>query len=209
MELRSTKDDIDVVLDIAKRYGVKVFLHSSFPHASMHSGLAKQPDSCNTRGLTKKDTSARASGGPTAHHCDPSQRTVWFQHLDIAGVETHLHEICHVIMSPPGHDIDQLSEDVVLMPFERVLARQCLSPKSYKLVLRWQLNTQIEWWNAKLKKYYGLLEDVPNYTHQWHWRMSHAALRRMGVIKNGRVTWKRPNWRYANRALFDRGNLLG
>lgn len=199
------KDDIDKVLEIARRYGVRVFLHPHFPRTSMHS----MKTLVETRGLKKLNIPARASSGPTAHHCDVLGRKVWFEHLDPEGVETHLHEICHVIMNPPGGNIEQLSEDVVLMPFERTIARQCLSKAGYDKVVQWQLNTQIEWWSAKTDSYWDALDQVPNYSRRWEWRNSFAALRRMGVIANGRVTWKKPDWRRATKELLQRGNLIG
>ena len=197
------KDDIDAVLQIAKRFGVKVFLTPAFARGEMHFVVPG-----DLRGLPVGDPPSKATSGPLGHWCLPVKRSVWFQDLDSSNIETHLHEVCHVIMNPPG-GIDQLSEDVVLMPFERILAKQCLSPKGYAKVLEWQENgTQIEWWDAKKEKYYQALEEVPNYTRWWHWRQSHAALRAMGCVKHGRATWKWPDWRRAPKETIERGNLI-
>jgi hypothetical protein len=197
--------DIEAVLEVAHRYKVKCFLTMGFPHISgMSNKLLGE-----TYGLEKKEVHPRASDGPVAHNCDPKTRQVWFDHLDPDCVETHLHEVMHVILSPPGHDIDQLSEDVVLMPLERIIAKRIFTKKAYKRVVSWQENTQIEWWDAKLRKYYGSLADVPNYTRWWHWRNSFDGLRRMGVLDgNNNPTWKRPKWSRAPKALIQRGNLI-
>lgn len=200
-------DDIDRVLRIAARYGVRVFLHPDFPRGFGEHD--HEPEGKNKRGLRTAEVPLPASGGPLAHYCDVTQKAVWFEHLDPEEVHTHLHEVCHCIMQPPGDDIDQLSEDVLLMPFERTLARQALSWRGYKKVIDWQLTTQIEWWDEKLKKYYEALEHVPNYTRWLYWRESFRGLRRMGAIKNGRVTWQRPNWARVPKYLMVRGNLLG
>jgi hypothetical protein len=196
--------DIERVLEIARRFDVKCFLHPRFPVMSMVNDKVLT----KTFGLKKAPKTSGWAGGPTAHACSLKTRSVWFEHLDPWAVETHLHEIMHVVLGPPNHNIDEFSEDVVLMPFERVIARQCLSKEAYALVVRWQLNTQIEWWDNKRGRYYGALEDVPNHQRWWYWRNSFDGLRRMGMLdENNRVTWKKPDWRRAPKALIERGNL--
>ena len=193
-------DDVDRVLAIADRYGVEVTVIPNRFYVLFGS----------SRGLkiaSRDDLTPHATRGPNAHFCDVRSRRVWFEHLDPNCCEEHLHELCHVIMQPPGGNIERLSEDVALMPFERVLARQCLSADGYRRVVRWQENTQIEWWDKKRDCYYDALEDVLNYSRWALWRESFAALRRMGAIKNGRVTWKWPNWNRAPKRLLARGNL--
>lgn len=190
-------DDIDRLLKVAARYDVSVFL------SILHDGE-------ETRGIPRIPLTSEATGGPISHWCDPKKKAIWLEDLEPSGIEYAFHELCHVIMNPPG-GIDQLSEDVVLMPFERTLARQCLSWKGFRRVLRWQeTGTQIEWWDAKEEKYYGELRSVPNYTRWNLWRESFRNLRRMGVINSGgRVTWQWPNWSRATKALMSRGNLIG
>lgn len=186
-------DDIDRVLTIARRYGVQVFLMEGFPH---------RDDAADPRGLHVVPLTTTATNGPLAHYCDPAARTVWFDHLEVAEVETHLHEVCHVIMQPPGCGIDGVTEDVLLMPFERTLARQCLHWKGYKRVVSWQLNTQVDWWFGEVN--YTALDELPGHANTAYWRESFAALRRMGAIKNGRVTWNWPNWARCPKALLER-----
>lgn len=193
-------DDIDRLLQIAKRYGVNVFLHRH-----LYSGDVID----DKHGLTYKPLTRGKSTGPICHWCHPEKKTVWLEELDASRIEFAFHELCHVIINPPG-GIDQLSEDVILMPFERTLARQCLSPVGFKRILDWQeTGTQIEWWDTQKKKYYGTLESVPNYTRWSLWRESFRNLRRMGALSSeNRVTWRWPNWRRATKALMSRGNLI-
>lgn len=197
------KDDIDRVIQIARRYGVKLFITPSFAR------FGKTETRYISRGLPVSKPHDKATSGPRGHWCHPRTKSVWFDSFDVDGPETHLHEVCHVIMCSPG-GINELSEDVVLMPFERMIARQCLSHEGYKKVLDWQVEyTQIDWWDKKGYKHYDYLANVPNHTRWFFWRQSHAALRAMGAIKNGRVTWKWPDWRLAPKDLMDRGNLGG
>src|ERR1700710_3260115 len=134
--IRKTMDDIDRVLEVARRYDVACFLTEAFPLG--YGEHAHEPEGKNPRGLKKAPViSDDATEGPRGHFCDAAMRIVWFDHFDPKEAETHLHEVCHCIINPPG-GIDQLSEDVLLMPFERTLARQIFSPESYKKVIFWQ-----------------------------------------------------------------------
>jgi len=189
-------DDNDRLLEVAKRYGVNVFLSILY-------------DGEETRGLKRKPLTKGTTAGPVDHWCNPKKKSIWLENFS-SDIEYAFHELCHVIINPPG-GIDQLSEDVALMPFERTLARQCLSPAGFKRVLAWQeTGTQIEWWCARKKKYYPELGMVPNYSRWGLWRESFRNLRRMGVIdKRGKVTWQWPNWKRATKALMSRGNLIG
>lgn len=201
-------DDIDRILRVAKRYGVGVFLHPDFPHGYGES--EHEEDGRNTRGLVPAAVSDKATSGPRWHCCDVGQKVVWLHNFDPDEPENILHEICHCIVNPPGGDIEKLSEDVVLMPFERVLARQTLSWYGYRRVVKWQHQTQIEWYDPVTEKYFGSLEDVPNYTRWGLWRESFRALRRMKAItRGGRVTWQWPDWNRAPKYIYDRGNLTG
>lgn len=200
------RDDVDRVIEIARRYNVRVFLSGRFPHGfGEHTHEVGGRD---TRGLQVTSATQYMTDGPVWHFCDVRERIVWFDNLDSSCAETHLHEVCHCIMQPPGGDIDRLSEDVVLMPFERTIARQCLSPEGYRKVIQWQEVTQIEWWDARKRAYYSTLEDAPNYSRRGLWRESFEGLRRMGAIKSGRVTWKQPNWRRAPKKLLARGHHM-
>lgn len=216
------RDDIDRILEIAKRYGVKVYLSPGFPRQSIH---APRPiggwtdDHQDRRGLTLREWTKDASYGPMGHRTDVQARVVWFDYFSVDDgygtktidvVQSHLHEICHVICQPPGGRIEQLSEDVLLMPFERTIARQFLSRKAYKKIVSWQLDTQIEWPASPDEDAttYSCLEDVPCHEHHPLWLESFAALRKMGAIKNGRVTWKPFNWKRCPKRLLARGNFF-
>lgn len=199
-------DDIDRILRVAKRYGVGVFLHPDFPLG--YGELEGEEAGKDGRGLVMAPLSTDVSPGPRWHCCDVKQKVVWLHNLDPSEPENILHEVCHCIMQPPSGNIEELSEDVVLMPFERVLARQCLSRHGYERVKKWQELTQIEWWDRGRDCYHHELAAVPNYEKWAPWRESFAALRRMGAVKNGRVTWQWPNWDRAPKALMERGNLL-
>lgn len=204
------RDDIDRALAIAERYGVAVRLTPGFPHLPFLFRDEIVPEDRRTRGLSKEDDMPdrpSVTSGPNLHYCDVKKRIVWFDHLDPDEVETHLHEICHVIMQHPDHGIDAFSEDMVLMPFERTLARQCLSWKGYRRVVKWQETTQVDWWDRTGTREYFALENVPHYTRWAYWRESFRALRRMGAIAGGRsarVTWRWPDWKRLPQALANR-----
>lgn len=197
---------------IAKKYGVRVYLSHFFdPHRDCEITV----DGCvwkvclgtDTRGLVQREISKVSSSGPIAHACSPRTKTVWFDNLYEDQAETHLHEVVHVIVDPPK-GIDQLSEDVILLPFERILAKRFFSKKAFERVLKWQeYGTQIEWWNAKKDKYHDHLGGIPNYTRWFYWRQSMKALRDIGLIKDGKPTWKYPNWKKADPELMERGNF--
>lgn len=178
------KDDVDVVLEIAGRLEVDVTWAGS---------LHTQPQT-DLRGLETSTVFSHASRGPVGHYCDVAERKVWLTYAENRYVETILHEICHVVLTPPGVDLEEIAEDVLLLPFERVLARQCLSRSGYELVKRWQLDTQVDWWIPRQQRSISHLAEWKGHAASKYWRDSHAALRRLGVLAGGRVTWKRPRW---------------
>lgn len=202
--------DIDRILAAAHRFGVKTYITKNYKRQMDQT----MPDSLFVDLYPKVDLEVRephrdATSGPRGHWCHPKTKSVWFDNLSPDELETVLHEVCHVIMDPPG-GIEQLSEDVVLMPFERTFARQILSPDGLEKVIDWQVSgTQIEWWDSQQKKFYGELSKVPNYTRWWQWRQSFKALRAMGCLnKYNRLTWQWPNWNKAPKETFARGNLI-
>ncbi len=91
---RMVSRDLTAVLRIAAKYGVLVLPLDE---------RTELPDG--------------ASRGPRGHACHPATKTVWFEPEDGGAVQTRLHEICHVIMTPPfGEGIDEFDESVLLMP---------------------------------------------------------------------------------------------
>ncbi len=208
--MKHKPDDIDRILEAAKRFGVKMYITKDYDRQMRHVQSGSLfADMYRRVELKVMEPHRNATSGPRGHWCHPKTKSVWWDSLPLDDLETVLHEVCHVLMDPPG-GIEQLSEDVVLMPFERTLAKQILSKEGYDKVVDWQVTgTQIEWWDTKQKKFYGELSKVPNYTRWWHWRQSFKALRAMGALdRHNRITWRWPNWNKAPSETFARGNLI-
>lgn len=207
-------DDIDRVLMIAQRYGIRVdlvkdnesLIADQFWYGRFRSGWSPK----ERRGLPVSRPPQKATPGPQCHYADVTTQRVWFSNMNPDAVETHLHEICHVIAQPPMMRIDRVWEDAFLMPFERVLARQCLSDVGYRKVVSWQESTQIEWWLTRpVEKLIEALDGFDgDYTRTTYWRESHAALKAMGAIRNGRVTWRLWNWSRCPKGILERARQL-
>lgn len=140
----------------------------------------------------------RAFRGPRAAGCDPATRRVfvprsWANPRSSRGIEnepeTYLHEAMHVLMQPPGEEIENLSEEWILFQVERQVARVAM-PAALPRVLRWQLDTEVH-----LVLYHEPLERYPTYQRDPVWRRGYDLARRLGVLDaHRRPTWRWPDW---------------
>lgn len=193
------KGDVARVLEIARRFGVRVYLNSNFP-----SYYRADAQACDPRGYVRVPATRFAAPGPMGHACDVHTKAVWFDHFAADGVHTLLHEVMHCVLHPPWCGIDDVPEDLVLMQYERAIARQYFSPRGYQHVVDWQKVTSVEWTNPETGRSYDELGSIPHYTRSRFWREGFRALRAMGALDAaGRVTWALPDWRKATKWALD------
>lgn len=151
------------VVTLAKRYGVKV-----------------QPLEC----LRTPETGTR---GPRGHGCDPASRTVFLESSKW-DVEVQLHELAHVIVQPPWWPMVDVPEELLLMQFERSLARVALDNKSLRRTIAWQHETEVS-------VFCSMLEELEGYERSGFWRLGFRLCRMLGILDaRRRPTWRWPDW---------------
>lgn len=108
-----------------------------------------------------------------------------------------LHELCHVILHPPGASIDVIPEDWILMQVERAIATD---------MFKSQLAHIIDWQEDSVAPLTAELDDmlgsVPDYIHTANWQRGIRLAQRLGVLTNergaslltARPTYALPNW---------------
>lgn len=161
------------LLDIAQRFGVKVEYRDHLPAEFTLTGV-------------------HAMFG-----CIPAQNTVLVRSdakgKESEGAEGFLHELVHVLLTPPGENIETIHEAWMLLPFERILARETMSKKDYRKVLEYQSSTSIDIWEGRTC--YMILDDVPNPESKDWWREGIDRAKKVGMLDvNGKVTWHRAAW---------------
>lgn len=147
---------------------------------------------------TKRKRSASKTAGPRGHAVDVKKRIVYIDELDsnFDDCATILHEIVHVIVHPPWltSATDYSNEACFLVPFERQLARELLTPRSaamdgvidyqsgtgispaghiYTDVCHWMRPERSAWWRKSLswlRQWQALNDDNRVIWHPWQWR---------------------------------------
>lgn len=161
------------LLEIAERYGIIVEYLSEIP---------------------QKNTLAPGM----AFGCDPA-RNILFIREDYKGKENlsiaeGLHEVMHILLTPPGTDIGYIHEAWVLLQFERAFSSQYLSPEDHEQVLDYQDMTSLDLWEEG-SVCFDILADVPNPEEKDWWQEGLARARRVGLLdEQNKVTWQRPTW---------------
>jgi len=157
-----------VVLDIAAKYGIAIKGHDyKIPIAI-----------------------PRRFQGPAYQGCDPKRRTLYFVESPYSDVEHYLHELVHVVVQTPWWSIKKTPEELLLLQFERSLAKSTLEDRAYKKVVRWQEETNVE-----IAGKYRSLGELSNYTSQPFWRMGYKICRRVGLLDaKNRPTYRWPDW---------------
>lgn len=115
------------------------------------------------------------------------ERIVWYcdeaQHFHV------LHEIMHIVTTPPGIDHEIVSEDLVLLQYERCVAR-ALGADVYIPVVVWQHETI-----APLIVPEAALHEIQSYAWTRPWHDGFAFARRLGLLNRwNRPTWRLPTW---------------
>lgn len=110
-----------------------------------------------------------------------------------AKISHKLHELVHVITHPPGNfEVDAVPEDLLLLQFERALARVCVEARQdFADLIDYQLGTtapNVVGGDDHLGKNH-------NYHRTFEWRRGFAFARRLGLLNiTGRPTLKPAVW---------------
>jgi len=106
-------------------------------------------------------------------------------------IESHLHEMMHIITHPTGCLIDSVRENWLLMQVEREVARTMLRPRDFKRVVGWQQGTHVsdaeDLYYSRSPRKYWLLNDI--------WKDGYARAKSVGLLSSeGLPTFKYPTW---------------
>lgn len=152
--------------------------------------------------ITVDEVPLELSGPRRGYGCDPLKGCVYVdvKELRLADnfrPEAFLHELVHVLVHPPGHDIYRVEETWILLGFERCLARHTLGRDDFRKVVEFQEMTEYESWDPRTQKQVSeYLGDLRRPESHSFWRRMLKRCRKTGILdKKNRPTWRRPNWR--------------
>jgi hypothetical protein len=95
--------------------------------------------------------------------------------------EHALHEMAHLVTTPPGHDIEGIPEDFVLMQLERCWVEHL--PRSLRnSVINWQLDTVA----SLVAGLEAFLSDNPDYETSPEWLAGFRRSQELGLINSAR-----------------------
>jgi hypothetical protein len=105
-----------------------------------------------------------------------------------------LHELCHVVLHPPGESIDVVPEDWILMQVERAIAADLFKPH-LAYVIQWQEQSIA----PLVAGAYDLLGSIPDYINHATWQRGIDLAQRLGVLTSGptrlaKPTYNLPKW---------------
>ena len=143
---------------------------------------------------TGEPAEGHASTGPRGHttHFPIDQAPRIYLSPDHEGypdawdAETLLHEVAHAYLTPPFWEIDEVPEALILLQWERTVARQILSPIGFDKVCSWQAQTEVTWTGENLDAAGGDLQTA------W-WKGGIAILRRIGAMREREPTFCKMN----------------
>lgn len=116
-----------------------------------------------------------------------TSRAVFF--APTASFEEVLHEMMHVVSTPPGFSHEDFPEEFLLLQFERSFARR-LPSRLRAAVIEYQLHTEVS-----LLGEYAVLGFVEGYERTPQWRAGFTRARALGLIDGrGWTTGRAPNW---------------
>lgn len=106
-------------------------------------------------------------------------------------IESHLHEMMHIVTHPTGCVVDYVRENWLLMQVEREVARTMLHPRDFRRVVGWQQFTRVsddmDLYDSRSPRSYWLLDDI--------WKDGYALAKTVGLLgPEGRPTFQYPTW---------------
>lgn len=152
----------------------------------------------------RADDPLKFVAGPRGHFIDTQNRKVLFQtpfpskvptvrDEELLQPEVMFHEVAHVYTQPPYWGIDETAEDLVLMQWERSVARCYFSKAGYNRVIEWQHITVAHNADEALEA----IQERLGYDYrrcEW-WRAGFLLLRKLGgLTRSNRPTFKPLNW---------------
>jgi hypothetical protein len=123
--------------------------------------------------------------GPQGHACCTRRRRVYVRELSDGSnalfqsdhVAYVFHELMHVYLQPPWWRIDEVPEEMLIIPVERTIARARFSHEAYREVVNYQEMT------------------MDSYRNTIWWRRGFQLARVLGLLTAGRrPTYAQPVW---------------
>jgi hypothetical protein len=140
--------------------------------------------------------------------CDPGTRCIYVDpeqqlHGGVAGrEELILHELCHIVVQPPGLNIRTVPELAILLPFERALIHEHLPVEHRANAISFQSTTDLrfDYRGRHIQQFWELGYDHPLFTQ------GTSMCKRLGLLNDRGcvILGKYPDWSKKNLAAFKR-----